>query len=60
MKLKNKIFNTYNSKTTILIRLTGGAIFFSKGIQKYLFLQHKKLFCRFVRARVGSYSVKSS
>lgn len=37
MKLKNEIFNTDNSKTTILVRLMVGVIFFSEGIQKFLF-----------------------
>lgn len=37
MKLKNKIFNTDNSKTTILVRLMVGVVFFSEGIQKFLF-----------------------
>lgn len=37
MKIKYKIFNTDNSRTTILIRLMIGAVFFSEGIQKFLF-----------------------
>lgn len=37
MKLKNEIFDTDNSKTTILVRLMVGVIFFSEGIQKFLF-----------------------
>lgn len=32
-----KFLNTDNSKTTILIRLMVGAVFFSEGIQKFLF-----------------------
>ncbi len=32
-----KIFNTNNSKTTILIRLMVGAVFLSEGIQKFLY-----------------------
>jgi putative oxidoreductase len=32
-----KIINTDNSKTTILVRLIVGAVFFSEGIQKFLF-----------------------
>lgn len=32
-----KLIHTDNSKTTILIRLMVGAIFFSEGIQKFLF-----------------------
>lgn len=32
-----KIINTYNSKTTILIRLMVGVVFLSEGIQKFLF-----------------------
>lgn len=32
-----KIINTDNSKTTILIRLMVGAVFLSEGIQKFLF-----------------------
>lgn len=32
-----KIINTANSKTTILIRLMVGAVFLSEGIQKFLF-----------------------
>ena len=32
-----KLLNTDNSKTTILIRLMVGAVFFSEGIQKFLF-----------------------
>jgi putative oxidoreductase len=32
-----KIVNTHNSKTTILIRLMVGAVFLSEGIQKFLF-----------------------
>lgn len=35
--MKNKIFNTDNSKTTILIRLMVGVVFLSEGIQKFLF-----------------------
>lgn len=35
--MKHKIFNTDNSKTTILIRLMVGTVFFSEGIQKFLF-----------------------
>jgi uncharacterized membrane protein YphA (DoxX/SURF4 family) len=35
--MKNRIFNTDNSKTTILIRLMVGAVFLSEGIQKFLF-----------------------
>nr|WP_241774392.1 DoxX family protein [Flavobacterium sp. Root935] len=37
MKIKSKIFNTDNSKTTILIRLMTGAVFLSEGMQKFLF-----------------------
>lgn len=33
----SKFLNTDNSKTTILIRLMVGAVFFSEGIQKFLF-----------------------
>jgi len=33
----NKIINTDNSKTTILIRLMVGAVFLSESIQKFLF-----------------------
>ena len=32
-----RIFNTSNSKTTILIRLMVGAVFLSEGIQKFLY-----------------------
>ncbi|WP_433811472.1 DoxX family protein [Flavobacterium johnsoniae] len=32
-----KLVHTDNSKTTILVRLMVGAVFFSEGIQKYLF-----------------------
>lgn len=32
-----KIINTDNSKTTIIIRLMVGTVFFSEGIQKFLF-----------------------
>ncbi|BFM45044.1 DoxX family protein [Flavobacterium sp. CFS9] len=32
-----KIINTDNSKTTIIIRLIVGAVFFSEGVQKFLF-----------------------
>ncbi|MFW6259726.1 MAG: DoxX family protein [Tangfeifania sp.] len=32
-----RIFNTNNSKTTILIRLMVGAVFLSEGIQKFLY-----------------------
>ncbi|WP_269236843.1 DoxX family protein [Flavobacterium flavigenum] len=35
--MKNKIINTDNSKTTILIRLMVGTVFLSEGIQKFLF-----------------------
>src|SRR5688500_5699847 len=35
--MKNRIFNTDNSKTTILIRLMVGAVFLSEGIQKFIF-----------------------
>lgn len=35
--MKYKIFNTDNSKTTILIRLMTGTVFLSEGIQKFLF-----------------------
>lgn len=35
--MKHKIFNTDNSKTTILIRLIVGTVFLSEGIQKFLF-----------------------
>ncbi|MCA0429157.1 MAG: DoxX family protein [Bacteroidetes bacterium] len=35
--MKNRILNTDNSKTTILIRLMVGAVFLSEGIQKFLF-----------------------
>ena len=37
MSLFQKIIQTDNSKTTILIRLMVGAIFLSEGIQKFLF-----------------------
>lgn len=33
----NKLLNTDNSKTTILVRLMVGAVFLSEGIQKFLF-----------------------
>jgi putative oxidoreductase len=33
----NKIINTDNSKTTIIIRLIVGVVFLSEGIQKFLF-----------------------
>lgn len=32
-----KIINTNNSNTTIIIRLMVGAVFFSEGVQKFLF-----------------------
>ncbi|MFH6988454.1 DoxX family protein [Flavobacterium collinsii] len=32
-----KIINTDNSKTTIIIRMIVGAVFFSEGVQKFLF-----------------------
>ncbi|MDO9595736.1 MAG: DoxX family protein [Lutibacter sp.] len=35
--MKNQIFNTDNSKTTVLIRLMVGVVFLSEGIQKFLF-----------------------
>jgi uncharacterized membrane protein YphA (DoxX/SURF4 family) len=35
--MNNKIFNTDNAKTTILIRLMVGMVFLSEGIQKFLF-----------------------
>jgi putative oxidoreductase len=35
--MKNRILNTDNSKTTILIRLMVGVVFLSEGIQKFLF-----------------------
>ncbi len=35
--MNNKIFNTDNAKTTILIRLMVGVVFLSEGIQKFLF-----------------------
>jgi putative oxidoreductase len=35
--MKNRILNTDQSKTTILIRLMVGAVFLSEGIQKFLF-----------------------
>lgn len=35
--MKYTIFNTDNSKTTILIRLMTGTVFLSEGIQKFLF-----------------------
>jgi uncharacterized membrane protein YphA (DoxX/SURF4 family) len=35
--MNNKIFNTDNSKTTILIRLMVGVVFLSEGVQKFLF-----------------------
>lgn len=37
--MKYKIFNTDNSKTTILIRLMVGTVFLSEGIQKFLFAE---------------------
>ena len=37
MSLFQKIIQTDNSKTTILIRLMVGAVFLSEGIQKFLF-----------------------
>ncbi|MBP1222365.1 DoxX family protein [Flavobacterium sp. 1355] len=37
--MKKLIFNTDNSKTTILIRLMVGAVFLSEGIQKFLFTE---------------------
>ena len=33
----NKLLHTDNAKTTLLIRLMVGAVFFSEGIQKFLF-----------------------
>ncbi len=36
-QMKYIIFNTDNSKTTILIRLMTGTVFLSEGIQKFLF-----------------------
>lgn len=36
--MKNRILNTDNSKTTILIRLMVGVVFLSEGIQKFLFV----------------------
>jgi len=38
-KMKNLVFNTDNSKTTILIRLMVGVVFLSEGIQKFLFAE---------------------
>ena len=38
MRLYQKIIQTDNSKTTILIRLMVGAVFLSEGIQKFLFV----------------------
>jgi uncharacterized membrane protein YphA (DoxX/SURF4 family) len=35
--MKNRVFDTDHSKTTILIRLMVGAVFLSEGIQKFLF-----------------------
>ena len=35
--MNNKIFNTDNAKTTILIRLMVGVVFLSEGVQKFLF-----------------------
>lgn len=35
--MKNRLLNTDNSKTTILIRLMVGTVFLSEGIQKFLF-----------------------
>lgn len=35
--MKYTIFNTDNTKTTILIRLMTGTVFLSEGIQKFLF-----------------------
>jgi len=35
--MKYTLFNTDNSKTTILIRLMTGTVFLSEGIQKFLF-----------------------
>ena len=35
--MKNSIFTTDNSSTTILIRLIVGLVFLSEGIQKFLF-----------------------
>ncbi|MWB94962.1 DoxX family membrane protein [Flavobacterium sp. GA093] len=32
-----RIINTDNSKTTIIVRLIVGAVFFSEGVQKFLF-----------------------
>lgn len=37
--MKCEIFNTDNSKTTILIRLMVGVVFLSEGIQKFLFAE---------------------
>lgn len=37
--MKNRILNTDNSKTTILIRLMVGAVFLSEGVQKFLFAE---------------------
>lgn len=37
--MKHKLFNTDNSKTTILIRLMVGVVFLSEGIQKFLFAE---------------------
>ena len=36
--MKNRILNTDNSKTTILIRLMVGVVFLFEGIQKFLFV----------------------
>lgn len=36
-KMINKILDTDNARTTILIRLMVGAVFLSEGIQKFLF-----------------------
>lgn len=36
-RMKNRILDTDNSKTTIIIRLMVGAVFLSEGIQKFLF-----------------------
>jgi putative oxidoreductase len=36
--MKNRILNTDNSKTTLLIRLMVGVVFLSEGIQKFLFV----------------------
>lgn len=37
MKMFRKLLKTDNSNTTVLIRLLVGAVFFSEGIQKFLF-----------------------